>query len=64
MNVFTHIFQVLSFNSKFTVSVLLSTTPLRFISSINFAIIILKLKTEPDFPGATQLFLNAIFIPK
>lgn len=64
MNVFTHILQGVNFNSEFTVSILLSTSPLRFRSSINFAIIILKLKTEADFPGATYLFLNSIFIPK
>lgn len=45
-------------------SVLLPIIPLRFVSSINFAIIILKLKAEADFPSATQLFLNAIFTPK
>ena len=64
MNIFTCILQVLHFNSKLTLSILLPIIPLGLVPPVHLAIIILTLKTEADFPGATQLFLNATFTSK
>lgn len=46
MNMFTCILQVLHFNSKLTLSILLPIIPLGLVSPVHLAIIILTLKTE------------------